>query len=139
MVREPVGSGRFAWRPRIRFRTHPIRQCPFLVNDVGDDGVYRGLCSLHPHFKPLVCTLSPLTRDVEDPGTGPVTETWSAVAPVEGCPGWGRGEAQAVEAPASLGPRLAEEVAWMRFWIAESPSCPDEASAWALLEARAPR
>lgn len=130
LVREPVGGDRFAWRPRLRFRTRPLRQCPFLVNDMAEDG-YRGLCSLHPDFKPLVCALSPLAREVVDPGSGPVDETWSAVPPVEGCPGMGRGEPLVVGPPASLASRLAEEVGWLRALIALSPSCPDEEAAWA--------
>lgn len=132
LVREPVGGDRFAWRPRLRFRSRPLRQCPFLVNDVTDEG-YRGLCSLHPHFKPLVCALSPLAREVVDPGSGPVDETWTAVAPVEGCPGMGRGEVLEVGPPRELAPRLSEEVTWLRTLIALSPFCPDEESAWAAL------
>lgn len=132
LVREPLGADRFVWRPRIRFRNKPFRQCPFLVNDVDEAGVYRGLCSLHPDFKPLICTLAPWSRDVEDPGSGPVTETWSVVAPVEGCPGMGQGPELAP--PHDLRPRLDQEVRWMRWLIAESPRCPDEDAAWALVE-----
>ncbi len=134
LVRESVGE-RLLWRPRLRFRTRPVRQCPFLVNEVGDDGTYRGLCSLHPDFKPLVCALSPLSREVDDPGVGPVQETWSFVAPVEACPGVGRGEALVVGAPRDLRTRLADEVAWMRRLLAAQPLCPDEDSAWAWLGA----
>lgn len=130
LVREPVGEGRFAWRPRIRFRTKPLVQCPFLVNDLDDTGQYRGLCSLHPHDKPLVCRLSPLTRAVEDPGRGPVTETWSFVAPVQGCPGVGHGDLVPLKAPDAAQEDLAAEVDWMRFLVAQSPTCPDEAAAW---------
>lgn len=131
--RETLGGGRSVWRPRIRFRTRPLVQCPFLVNDLGA-GSYRGLCSLHPHHKPLVCRLSPLTREVDDPGSGAVTETWSTVPPVEGCPGMGRGEILPLGPPQGLAVPLAEEIEWMRFLIEKTPDCPDEASAWALLE-----
>lgn len=132
LVREPVGGGRFAWRPRLRFRTKPLVQCPFLVNDA-DLHSYRGLCSLHPGDKPLVCRLSPLTREVLDPGAGEINETWSFVPPVEGCPGMGQGETLSARPPADLVPRLAEEVRWMRYLIAGTPGCPDENSAWALI------
>lgn len=133
LVREPVGQGRFAWRPRIRFRSRPLAQCPFLVNDLDAAGVYRGLCSLHPHDKPLVCALSPLTREVDDPGVGQVTQTWSFVPPVENCPGVGRGNPLAVGEPADLKTRLSDEVADMRRWVNECSRCPDETAAWELL------
>lgn len=133
MVREPIGDGVLVWRPRIRFRTKPIHQCPFLVNDIDESGAYHGLCSLHPDFKPLVCTLSPLARTVEDSGGDSMSETWSFVPPVEHCPGVGRGEALRIGAPENLSGRLAEEVAWMRRLVALSPLCPDEDSAWKLL------
>jgi Fe-S-cluster containining protein len=136
LVRESLGQGRSVWRPRLHFRSRPLVQCPFLVNDVDDAGRYRGLCSLHPDAKPLVCALSPLAREVEDSGQGPVTETWTFVPPVEGCPGVGRGELLPLEAPAGLRSRLAEEVADLRLWSAESSSCPDEESAWDLLASR---
>jgi len=132
-VREPLGDGRTVWRPRLKFRTKPVRQCPFLVNDVAEDGSYRGLCSLHPDFKPLVCALSPLAREVADDGRR-WEETWSFVPPVEGCPGVGRGEVLPLAPPAPLLPRLADEVAWIRHLIARSPACTDEAAAWSLLE-----
>jgi hypothetical protein len=131
LVLEDVGSGT-VWRPRLRFRSRPLRQCPFLVNEV-ENGVYRGLCSLHPDFKPLVCTLSPLARTVTDRGTG-IDERWSFVPPVEGCPGVGKGEAVRLEPPPALKPRLEEEVAWMRRLAEAGPSCPDERSAWTWLD-----
>jgi len=133
LVREPVGEDLFCWRPRLRFRTRPLVQCPFLENNVGSEGDYRGLCSLHPHDKPLVCQLSPLCREVDDPGQGPVSQTWAFVAPVEGCPGMGRGEPLVLRPPEVLGPLLAREIEWMRFLVAQSPGCPDETAAWELL------
>jgi Fe-S-cluster containining protein len=135
LVREPIGPDSFVWRPRIRFRSRPLAQCPFLVNDVGS-GTYRGLCSLHPEAKPLVCTLSPLTREVEDSGEGLVRETWSFVPPVEGCPGVDRGDPLVLGAPADLRARLAEEYEDMRQWLAESSHCPDEETAWTFLTRR---
>jgi Fe-S-cluster containining protein len=133
LVREPAGEGTAVWRPRIRFRTKPLRQCPFLSNDVSPDGTYRGLCSLHPEAKPLVCSLSPLARAVDDPGAGPVSETWSFVPPVEGCPGVGRGPDLPPGPPADLRERLDAEVRWMRRWTSAAAGCGDESSAWALL------
>jgi len=129
LVQERVGEG-WVWRPRLRFRTHPLRQCPFLVNDV-NEGRYRGLCSLHPHHKPLVCRLSPLSRTVDDPGQGQVHEQWSVVPPVEGCPGMGRGPELAAAAPPELKGRLAAEVEWMRKLIGASPGLSlDQAWEW---------
>jgi len=129
LVRESVGSGRWVWRPRIRFRVKPHRECPFLVNEVDAAGVYRGLCSLHPSHKPLVCALSPLSREVETAGNS-VRESWSFVPPVEGCPGVGRGEALPLGPPPDLRRRLDSEVGWMRRLIDETDDLPDEASVW---------
>ncbi len=131
LVRESVGGDRWVWRPRIRFRSKPLRQCPFLVNDL-TQATYRGLCSLHPHHKPLVCTLSPLAREVEETPAG-VQERWSVVPPVGGCPGFGKGEPLPVRAPAALKGRLDAEVAWMRGWIEASSDLEDEDSAWKAL------
>jgi Fe-S-cluster containining protein len=130
LVREDTG-GVWVWRPHMRFRTRPLRQCPFLVNDLST-GAYRGLCSLHPDFKPLVCALSPLARVVSDGDE--FRERWSFVPPVEGCPGVGRGETVKLAAPAALKPRLDAETAWMRRLIAASEACPDEMAAWAWLD-----
>lgn len=99
-------------RPRIRFRKRPFRFCPFLENDLGEDGLLRGLCRLHPDGKPLVCHLAPLAREVDDDGML-ARETWQAVAPVDGCPGMDRGAA--LELPAGeIRARLDREVLWMR-------------------------
>lgn len=107
----PVGEG-YLQRPRLRFRTRPLHQCPFLINDLGPDGILRGKCSLHPHHKPLACTLSPLTRTLETLG-GEKKEVWAAIAPVEGCPGMGRGPELKIQAPARLRGRLDREARWM--------------------------
>jgi hypothetical protein len=132
LVHEELPAGGSLWRPRLRFRSQPLRQCPFLINDMGT-GVYRGLCSLHPDFKPLVCVLSPLARTVTD-HDGAVEERWAFVPPVKGCPGVGQGEPVELGAPAPLRTRLDAETAWMRLLIAASRTCPDEASAWAWLD-----
>lgn len=133
LVREPWSDGRFLWRPRIRFRTKPLIQCPFLVNDVDARGRYRGLCSLHPQFKPLVCRLAPLTREVSDDGSV-AREAWSFLAPVEGCPGVGRGPVLPVERPPLWDDLLDDEVRWMRWLVSHTGGCPDAEAAWNLLE-----
>jgi len=99
-------------RAMLRFRTRPLRQCPFLVNDLGQDGILRGKCSLHPHHKPLACALSPLARSIETV-SGETRETWTMIAPVEGCPGMGRGPEVKIQAPARLRGRLDREARWM--------------------------
>ena len=133
MVLETIGDAVTIWRPRIRFRTKPIQQCPFLVNDIDESGGYHGLCSLHPDFKPLVCALSPFSRQVEDSGDGFLQETWTFLPPVEHCPGVGRGEPMILGAPENLLLRLNEEVKWMRRLVELSPQYPDEDSSWNLL------
>jgi hypothetical protein len=113
----------------------PRRQCPFLVNDIDHEGTYRGLCSLHPDAKPLVCALSPLAREVDaDFNSGTVAETWSFVPPVSHCPGVGHGPEIAIEAPTALKPRLDAEIRWMRRLIEASGHIADETAAWALLD-----
>ena len=74
-------------RPRLRFRLGPAgRSCPFLMNDLDDDGRLWGRCSLHgTSAKPLVCRLAPLARFL-DLATG--SEEWFEIPPVIGCPGW---------------------------------------------------
>jgi Fe-S-cluster containining protein len=71
--------------PRILFRTlEGIQFCPFLENRLEEDGSLKGLCLLHPDFKPLVCHLAPLTRtvDFEDD-----SESYGFVLPHPYCPG----------------------------------------------------
>ncbi len=89
VVSEPSQHG--VMRPRLRFRPSPAGlQCPFLVNDLDEDGRLWGKCSLHnTAAKPLVCRLAPLARTVDlEAGT----EEWREVPPVIGCPGWPEGE-----------------------------------------------
>jgi len=73
-----------AWIPRIQFRRKPFSFCPWLINDLGDEGVLRGFCSLHPHDKPLVCKLAPVGR-IADLTEG--SERFVLTAPTENCPG----------------------------------------------------
>ncbi|OQY31110.1 MAG: hypothetical protein B6241_14785 [Spirochaetaceae bacterium 4572_59] len=75
--------------PKIRFKTEPFSFCPFLINDYQDELGLRGLCSLHPEHKPLVCHLAPLTRQI-DLETG--EDSFGFIPPHPDCPGCGRGE-----------------------------------------------
>ena len=74
-------------RPRIKFKNTPAgRFCPFLINDLQENGILSGKCSLHyTDAKPLVCRLAPFAREINlEKGT----EVWFEVTPVPGCPGW---------------------------------------------------
>ena len=93
-------------RPRLRFKPSPAGlQCPFLVNDLDENGRLWGKCSLHETgAKPLVCRLAPLARTV-DLQKG--EEEWREVPPVIGCPGWPAGR----EPPPTGRPLAADEAA----------------------------
>jgi thioesterase domain-containing protein len=73
-----------AYIPRINFRTKPFKFCPWVINDMGEDDVLRGFCSLHPHDKPLVCKMAPVGRmlDLSDK-----IESFVLTEPTENCPG----------------------------------------------------
>lgn len=73
----PVEQGVFL--PRIRFKHKPFRFCPFLINEA-----YNGLCSLHPDYKPLVCTMAPVGREVDFENG---TDRYLFVKPAPDCPG----------------------------------------------------
>lgn len=111
VVRDVLEDGLYL-RPRLVFRKKPFPFCPFLENDMDDDGCLKGRCMLHPGFKPLVCHLAPLARTVE---TGPEgsRETWDFVLPVPDCPGEGRGRFDTSECIDSLRERLDREALWM--------------------------
>ncbi len=72
------------WRPRIKFKTRPFKFCPFLINEMDDLGQLKGLCRLHPEFKPLVCFLAPVgcRYDAEQRKT-----QFLLVPPTQDCPG----------------------------------------------------
>ncbi len=76
--------GHSVWRPRIRFKEKPLRFCPFLINELQDDGQLKGYCQLHPEHKPLVCALAPVgcRYDSETKHTD-----FMLVPPTEDCPG----------------------------------------------------
>lgn len=79
--------------PRIRFSKGPAGCCPFLENRLIETGsgagpdtaVLKGLCRLHPDFKPMVCHLAPLYRIVD---TASGVESWGRRIPLPGCPGY---------------------------------------------------
>ncbi len=75
--------------PKIRFKSYPFPFCPFLMNDFSEELGLRGLCSLHPDHKPLVCKLAPLAREV-DLDTG--RDSFSFIPPHPDCPGCGKGD-----------------------------------------------
>ncbi len=70
--------------PRIRFKEKPFLFCPFLINDFDEERGLRGLCSLHPEHKPLVCRLAPLSRHL-DLNSG--EEEFEFILPHPDCPG----------------------------------------------------
>lgn len=70
--------------PRIRFRRAVVKHCPFLENRLEEDGRLLGLCLLHPDFKPLICGLAPLWREVDLDAD---KEVWGVKKPFPACPG----------------------------------------------------
>lgn len=72
------------WTPQIIFKKEPFVFCPWLINDLGEDDVLRGFCSLHPHDKPLICKMAPAGRIVDFP-SGDVE--YVLTTPTENCPG----------------------------------------------------
>jgi hypothetical protein len=89
--------------PRMRFRKGVMEFCPFLENSVDEAGRLSGKCLLHPGHKPLVCTLSPLGREV-DLGLG--EESWEVKSPLPGCPGGGLALRICEEPDISFEPRI---------------------------------
>ncbi|MDC7226263.1 MAG: YkgJ family cysteine cluster protein [Spirochaetales bacterium] len=87
--------------PRLRFSSGAFGCCPFLENRLEEhSGEYqlKGLCRLHPDFKPLVCWLAPLHRTVELE-TG--TDSWGFKPPLPGCPGCDSGNDTEEKTPAA--------------------------------------
>lgn len=72
------------WLPQIQFKKKPYQFCPFLINEVDDKNYIQGLCQLHPNYKPLVCTLSPIGRII-DFQTG--QDQYIFKEPTSKCPG----------------------------------------------------
>ncbi|MBI9098517.1 MAG: hypothetical protein JEY91_08555 [Spirochaetaceae bacterium] len=53
------------WTPQIIFKKLPLEFCPWLINDMGDNDILKGFCSLHPTTKPLICRMAPAGRVVD--------------------------------------------------------------------------
>lgn len=78
-----------AWIPQIKFKSMVHKKlifCPFLINEFDDSNRLLGLCSLHPDFKPLICSMAPIGRvfDFKEQ-----TEHYLFVKPAPDCPGVG--------------------------------------------------
>jgi Fe-S-cluster containining protein len=108
--------------PRIKFREFSgVKFCPFLENRLEDDGSLKGLCRLHPHFKPLVCHLAPLSRTVDFSDD---SENYSFIPPHPACPGCGsvgpdREKLDYGNLSDGIKERLAEEKEYFRtLWLA---------------------
>lgn len=74
------------WLPEIQFRTSPLKFCPFLINDADDKNYIRGLCSLHPEYKPLICSMAPVGRILD---FDEVSDQFALLKPAADCPGVG--------------------------------------------------
>lgn len=72
------------WTPQIIFKTQPFEFCPWLINDMGDNGILRGFCSLHPYHKPLICKMAPAGRVVDFDNN---QISYMLTPPTEHCPG----------------------------------------------------
>ncbi|MCP4179695.1 MAG: hypothetical protein GY756_18200 [bacterium] len=72
------------WTPQIIFRQKPFTFCPWLINDMGEDDILRGFCSLHPHSKPLICKMAPAGRTVDFEKN---LISYKLTSPTENCPG----------------------------------------------------
>jgi len=108
--------------PRIKFREFSgLKFCPFLENRLEDDGSLKGLCRLHPRFKPLICHLAPLSRTVDFSDD---SEIYRFIPPHPACPGCGpvgpdREKLDYDRLSPELKERLAEEKEYFRtLWLA---------------------
>ena len=84
-----------AWVPQIKFKslkrsdaTESLRKnyifCPFLINELDDQHKLKGLCSLHPDIKPLICAMAPIGRVLDFENR---KEDFVFVKPASDCPG----------------------------------------------------
>jgi len=80
LVSDPHG----VWRPKIAFKKKPFMFCPYLLNQMEDDGSLKGLCTLHPQHKPLVCATAPVGRGVDLESN---SEEFIYAWPAPDCPG----------------------------------------------------
>jgi Fe-S-cluster containining protein len=90
--------------PRIRFKEKPFPFCPFLINDFDEERGLRGLCSLHPDHKPLVCRLAPLNRHLD---LDSEEDRLEFILPHPDCPG---GKSDAILDPHREREQLAEDL-----------------------------
>ncbi|MDC7224076.1 MAG: YkgJ family cysteine cluster protein [Spirochaetales bacterium] len=109
-------------QPRLLFKEFQgIGFCPFLENRLEEDGTLKGLCQLHPHYKPLVCHLAPLTRSVDFETD---REEFGFILPHPSCPGCepdeeGREELNYASLPEEIKSRLRREKEHFRtLWLA---------------------
>ena len=70
--------------PTINFKINPYKFCPFLINDINENNILKGFCSLHPYIKPLVCILSPYSREYDSLSNNTI---FFNTKPTETCPG----------------------------------------------------
>lgn len=74
-----VKTERNVFIPRIRFKVKPFQFCPYLINQPE-----KGLCSLHPNYKPLICSLAPVGHVVDFENN---EQGFLFVKPAPDCPG----------------------------------------------------
>lgn len=72
------------WTPQIVFKKKPFQFCPWIINDMGDDEILKGYCSLHPFDKPLICRMAPAGRVVDFDND---QISYMLTPPTESCPG----------------------------------------------------
>lgn len=76
-----------AWLPQIIFKSltkRKLKTCPFLINELDEFNNLKGLCSLHPIHKPLICHMAPVGRILDFKAN---TEQYIYVKPAPDCPG----------------------------------------------------
>ncbi len=72
------------WQPVIRFKRKPFKFCPFLNNEMDEQGNLISLCDLHPDYKPLICAMAPVGRVAD---LGEKNDEFIFVKPAPDCPG----------------------------------------------------
>jgi len=113
-----------SWIPQIKFKClkrsikrnaffkQDIIFCPFLINELDEQNNLKGLCSLHPGKKPLVCAMAPVGRILD---LKKQTEEFVFVKPAPDCTGV---ESQEVNVPVETKNDLAVELNYeKRFFI----------------------
>lgn len=72
------------WLPEIKFKSRPLKFCPFLSNYADENNYIQGLCSLHPDHKPLICALAPVGRILDFDES---CDKFVFMKPASDCPG----------------------------------------------------